>query len=55
MDSSLTAQRSRCSVQLVGNPEVAQFPITVGKRRSRVRLNGADHQWGKDPPKEVVG
>jgi hypothetical protein len=20
-----------------------------------VRLNGADHQWGKDPPKEVVG
>jgi len=21
----------------------------------RVRLNGADHQWGKDPPKEVVG
>ena len=22
---------------------------------SRVRLNGADHQWGKDPPKEVVG
>src|SRR5262245_51680675 len=25
------------------------------KRRFRVRLNGADHQWGKDPPKEVVG
>jgi len=22
---------------------------------SRVRLNGAGHQWGKDPPKEVVG
>jgi len=21
----------------------------------RVRLNSADHQWGKDPPKEVVG
>jgi len=21
----------------------------------RVRLNGADHQWGKDPLKEVVG
>jgi hypothetical protein len=21
----------------------------------RVRLNGAGHQWGKDPPKEVVG
>jgi hypothetical protein len=20
-----------------------------------VRPNGADHQWGKDPPKEVVG
>jgi len=20
-----------------------------------VRLNGADHQWGKNPPKEVVG
>jgi len=25
------------------------------KRGYRVRLNGADHQWGKDPPKEVVG
>jgi hypothetical protein len=25
------------------------------KWRYRVRLNGADHQWGKDPPKEVVG
>jgi hypothetical protein len=25
------------------------------KRRYRVRLNGADHQWGKDPLKEVVG
>jgi hypothetical protein len=21
----------------------------------RVRLNGEDYQWGKDPPKEVVG
>jgi hypothetical protein len=21
----------------------------------RVRLNSANHQWGKDPPKEVVG
>jgi hypothetical protein len=21
----------------------------------RVRLNGEDHQWGKDPLKEVVG
>ena len=27
----------------------------VVKRGFRVRLNGADHQWGKDPPKEVVG
>jgi hypothetical protein len=25
------------------------------KRGYRVRLKGADHQWGKDPPKEVVG
>jgi len=24
-------------------------------RGYQVRLNGADHQWGKDPPKEVVG
>jgi hypothetical protein len=31
------------------------FPITVMKWDYRVRLNGADHQWGKDPPKEVVG
>src|SRR6516225_9950625 len=23
-----------------------------GMWRYRVRLNGADHQWGKDPPKE---
>jgi hypothetical protein len=29
--------------------------IVIGKRGYRVRLNGADHQWGKDPPKEVVG
>jgi hypothetical protein len=29
--------------------------MAVAKRRYRVRLNGADHQWGKDPPKEVVG
>jgi hypothetical protein len=41
--------------RLVGHPEVEQFPITARKRRYRVRLNGADHQWGKDPPKEVVG
>jgi hypothetical protein len=40
---------------LVGHSEIGQFPITVGKRAYRVRLNGADHQWGKDPPKEVVG
>ena len=33
----------------------ALFPIKAAKRRFRVRLNGADHQWGKDPPKEVVG
>jgi hypothetical protein len=25
------------------------------KRHYRVRLNSANHQWGKDPPKEVVG
>jgi hypothetical protein len=30
-------------------------PSVVAKWRYRVRLNGADHQWGKDPPKEVVG
>jgi hypothetical protein len=40
---------------LVAHPQVARFPITLGKRGYRVRLNGADHQWGKDPPKEVVG
>jgi hypothetical protein len=28
--------------------------MVVQRRRYRVRLNGADHQWGKDPPKEVV-
>jgi len=33
----------------------ASFYITAVKRGYRVRLNGADHQWGKDPPKEVVG
>jgi hypothetical protein len=31
------------------------FVIRLGKRGYRVRLNGEDHQWGKDPPKEVVG
>ena len=30
----------------------ADVPSKCG---SRVRLNGAGHQWGKDPPKEVVG
>ena len=25
------------------------------QRHYRVRLNSANHQWGKDPPKEVVG
>jgi hypothetical protein len=34
-------------------PTAAHAP--VAKRRFWVRLNGADHQWGKDPPKEVVG
>jgi len=29
--------------------------ITVLKWGYGVRLNGADHQWGKNPPKEVVG
>jgi len=33
----------------------ACFPKTEEKRRYRVRLNSANHQWGKDPPKEVVG
>jgi hypothetical protein len=32
-----------------------QVPVLSAKRRYRVRLNGADHQWGKDPLKEVVG
>ena len=37
-----------------GSAEV--FPqIRNDTRRYRVRLNGVDHQWGKDPPKEVVG
>jgi hypothetical protein len=33
-------------------------PVGIGavdRRGYRVRLNGADHQWGKDPLKEVVG
>jgi len=30
-------------------------PIVAVKWRYRVRLNGADHQWGKEPLKEVVG
>jgi hypothetical protein len=29
--------------------------VLVERRGYRVRLNGEDHQWGKDPPKEVVG
>jgi hypothetical protein len=29
--------------------------VLVEKRGYRVCFNGADHQWGKDPPKEVVG
>ena len=41
--------------ELQGGEATLTFPITAEKRRYRVRLNGADHQWGKDPPKEVVG
>jgi len=33
----------------------AEGEATSFKRPCGVRLNGADHQWGKDPPKEVVG
>jgi hypothetical protein len=29
--------------------------IVDERRGYRVRLNSANHQWGKDPPKEVVG
>ena len=39
----------------IGRRESEHSPITVLKRGYRVRLNGADHQWGKDPHKEVVG
>ena len=61
---------SRNHAGAVGNPEgihmsvewpllrSARFrrtPVVAVKRRYRVRLNGAGHQWGKDPPKEVVG
>ena len=38
-----------------GIGEVLDYAFAVEKRGFRVRLNGADHQWGKDPPKEVVG
>jgi hypothetical protein len=41
------------SEQLAEND--AHSSITAGKRGLRVRLNGADHQWEKDPPMEVVG
>ena len=40
---------------IVGHLEIELFPITARKRHYRVRLNGADHQWGKDPLREVVG
>jgi hypothetical protein len=33
----------------------ASDPSLDPKRACRVHLNGADHQWGKDPLKEVVG
>ena len=36
-------------------PGSRAFRIAARKRRYRVRLNSANHQWGKDPPKEVVG
>jgi hypothetical protein len=36
--------------------EVSGLSKVVDKKRGyRVRLNSANHQWGKDPPKEVVG
>jgi len=40
---------------IADNPEIGPFAMAVAKRRYRVRLNSANHQWGKDPPKEVVG
>ena len=39
---------------LVRYPDVVQ-QVPSERWRFEVRLNGADHQWGKDPPKEVVG
>jgi len=34
---------------------LAVFAVRECKWGYRVRLNGKDHQWGKDPLKEVVG
>ncbi len=35
---------------------LATIPCVVAEMCvSRVRLYSANHQWGKDPPKEVVG
>ena len=42
------------SEQMVGHPDKPTLDVD-DIRGYRVRLNGADHQWGKDPPKEVVG
>ena len=54
-------QTSNIAPQTVSNSRfieiviVTRFAEVVEKWEYRVRLNGADHQWGKDPPKEVVG
>jgi hypothetical protein len=45
-------------IHLIGHQFLIKPPsqrAVVVKRGYRVRLNGADHQWGKDPLKEVVG
>jgi hypothetical protein len=41
---------------LLRSEQLRRMKLIVDEKPAyRVRLNGADHQWGKDPPKEVVG
>jgi hypothetical protein len=61
------SEKSRSRISALSGLLLDYEPLKVGwhevhydwkgpdKWEYRVRLDGADHQWGKDPPKEVVG
>ena len=57
LPKTLSANRAKkVLITMISTPvRQRQKAIVADRRAYRVRLNGADHQWREDPPKEVVG